>query len=189
MHEPSKLLARHASMCSRHTCIDPASPLAATPLRLPLSMERNGSYRFHSGCLPTTAFTRCSANTNCAQAGCFGHSVPSLSNTAIRSARGMKFLDSGVVISVTKSLIDHCAGVSFQDASAAAVDAPLFHAPLFSAAKPEQAETRTTAKAMPYRRSVRIRKASSKSVGRTSKKRRSNWADWLLHPAKISSTR
>src|SRR6266702_1657442 len=165
-----------------NTRIEPASPLAATLFRLPLRIERNGSCRFHSGCRAATVFTRCSANTSCTDAGCSGHNVPSLSNTAMRSARGMKSLDSGVVTSVTKSTIERLVPVSFHDASAAAVDAPAADSLASWRGVTLQAERTTTVKATQYRCIVRIMKASSKAVGRTLSERQSNREKRLLQP-------
>lgn len=64
-------------------------------------------------------------------------------------------------------------------------DPPVCDSLPFWCGKTEQAETRTTAKAMPDRRSVRIMNASSKSVGRTSNERRSNRVERLLHPSRL----
>ena len=54
----------------------------------PSSTALNGCVFFHSGCLAATAFTRSSAKANWMYIGCSTHSVPSLSNTAMRSGSG-----------------------------------------------------------------------------------------------------
>ena len=52
----------------------------------PSSAALNGCRVFHSGCCGASAFTRSIANASWKYIGCSDHSVPSLSNTAIRSA-------------------------------------------------------------------------------------------------------
>ncbi len=71
------------------------------------------------GC-PSSA-ARSSAKTSWAYTGCSVHSVPSLSNTAMRSRSGMKSGESGSVTAATNSMIDCFAVVARQLASSSAL--------------------------------------------------------------------
>ncbi len=64
----------------------PFSPDAASAFMSPSSTALNGCFVFHSGCFGASAFTRSMAKSNWKYAGCSAHSVPSLSNTAMRSS-------------------------------------------------------------------------------------------------------
>jgi len=82
-----------------------------------LSSEANGSFSFHSGCCGASDFTRSSAKRNWKYIGCSAQSVPSLSNTAMRSAGGTKSGPPSLVTFATNSTTDFLAAPSFQDGS------------------------------------------------------------------------
>lgn len=72
---------------------------------------------FHSGCRGAAAFTRSSMKTNWKYSGCSAHSVPSLSNTAMRSSFGTNDLLPSRETSATKSVMAAFAGPSRHDGS------------------------------------------------------------------------
>jgi hypothetical protein len=92
-------------------------PSAIAPSTLPSSSEAKGSVSCHSGCSGASALTRSSANRSWKYIGRSAHRVPSLSNTAMRSAGGTKSGEPFSVTLVTKSMIDCLALPSFQEGS------------------------------------------------------------------------
>ena len=64
------------------------SPPARAAFTSPLSTDANGSLSFHSGCCGASALIRSKMKNAWKYIGCSAQSVPSLSNTAMRSAGG-----------------------------------------------------------------------------------------------------
>ena len=109
------------------------SPPASALFTSPLSSDANGSFSFHSGCWGASAFTRSSAKSSWKYIGCSAHSVPSLSNVAMRSAGGTKSGEPGFVTLSTKATMAFFGAVSFQEGSRSAARAPLAGASAASA--------------------------------------------------------
>ncbi|MCY1304935.1 hypothetical protein D9M70_547100 [compost metagenome] len=95
--------------------ISPSMPLSARAFWSPSSTALNGCCSFHSGCCGARRFTSSRANSTSKYSGCSLHRVPSLSNTAMRSATGTKSLPPSVVTAVTKASMALRAGPSFHD--------------------------------------------------------------------------
>ncbi len=62
------------------------SPPARAAFTSPLSTDAKGSLSFHSGCFGASALIRSKMKNAWKYIGCSDQSVPSLSNTAMRSA-------------------------------------------------------------------------------------------------------
>jgi hypothetical protein len=82
-----------------------------------INTVRNGSDVFNSECTRASDFSLSNAKTNWIQMGCSGQSVPSLSNTAMRSLAGTKSGVASVVTRLTKSTKRAFAAHSFQEES------------------------------------------------------------------------
>ena len=83
----------------------PLLPAARTFAISPFSRDANGSFAAHSGCFGASAFTRSSAKRSWNGSGFSVHSVPSLSNVAMRSGTGTKSDEPSFVTLATKSPI------------------------------------------------------------------------------------
>src|SRR6266496_4842753 len=94
---------------------NPFSPPAKAAFMSSPRKEANGSLVFHSGCCGASAFTRSMANRNWKYNGCSAHSVPSLSNVAMRSGTGTKSDEPSFVTFSTKATIAFFGAVSFHD--------------------------------------------------------------------------
>jgi hypothetical protein len=94
---------------------NPFSPSAASALRSSPSTALNGGFVLQSGCRGASALIRSIANMIWKYIGCSAHSVPSLSNVAMRASTGTKSAPPGVVTRGTKSVIDFFTGPSFQE--------------------------------------------------------------------------
>jgi hypothetical protein len=97
----------------------PFSPEATSDFRSPANTAENGACDFHSGFCGARAFTRSRANASWVYMGCSIQSVPSLSNTAIRSASGTKLGPPSRVVAATKSRIARLDPPSIHDGSGA----------------------------------------------------------------------
>ncbi len=97
----------------------PRWPLLANAARSPSSTALNGWRLRHSGWDGARACTRSSENCSSKYMGCSLHSVPSLSNTAMRSSGATKSGLPGVATACTNSTMALREGPSFQDGSAA----------------------------------------------------------------------
>ena len=95
--------------------IRPFSPAAASVFMSPSSTAWNGWVVSHSGCSGASALTRSSAKASWVYIGCSTHSVPSLSNTAMRSGSGTKSGEPSLVTFSTKATMAAFGAVSFQD--------------------------------------------------------------------------
>ena len=96
-------------------------PAARADFSSPLRTEANGSLVCHSGCWGASCLMRSKANNAWKNVGCSAQSVPSLSNTVMRSAIGTNSGEPGLVTVVTNSAIDRLAGPSFHDGNGSAV--------------------------------------------------------------------
>ena len=81
----------------------------------PSSTALKGWVVLHSGCCGASAFTRSSAKASWVYIGCSTHSVPSLSNTAMRSGSGTKSGEPSLVTFSTKATMAAFGAVSFHD--------------------------------------------------------------------------
>src|SRR5262249_15352159 len=85
----------------------------------------NGSLVFHSGCCVASCLMRSKANKAWKNIGCSAQSVPSLSNSAMRSAIGTSSGETGLVTVATNSTIDRLALPSFRAGSRPTADVAL----------------------------------------------------------------
>ncbi len=95
----------------------PFSPAAATPAMSPFSSDAKGSFVCHSGCWGAIALTRSMAKKAWKYIGCSAHSVPSLSNTAMRSGSGTKSGEPAFVTRSTKATTAFFGAASFHEGS------------------------------------------------------------------------
>ena len=96
----------------------PFSPASASALWSPSSTALNGCFSFHSGCLSASRLDAVEGERDLRRtSGCSHQSVPSLSNTAIRSAGGTKSGEPSFVTFATNAVIAFFGAVSFHDGS------------------------------------------------------------------------
>ena len=92
-----ELVGRHAGVCRRQQVRDPCSPPASDALQIALEQRGERLRRLPFGMLRRQRLDAVDAKSSWKYIGCSAHSVPSLSNVAMRSGAGTKSAEPSFV--------------------------------------------------------------------------------------------